>query len=99
MKKTVTIQEAIKANEHSRVRRVDSIDWFDIGRLKNVNFYLKEVLADWEVEEKPLEIWINIHEGNLYSYHTTKESADRCCFDGRIRCVKMREVDDVEGVG
>lgn len=98
--KRVNIIEAIKANEHSRVRIVGDNIWISVGCIKGIKYLtFDSILADWEVEEKPLEIWINIHEGNLYSYHTTKESADRCCFDGRIRCVKMREVDDVEGVG
>lgn len=106
MKKTVTIQEAIKANEHSRVRRVGADKW------KEINYFYPEfgidllipilrteILAEWEIEEKPLEIWVNIYYNNVMTFHSTKELAEsRLLGEERIRCVKMREVDDVEGV-
>lgn len=98
--KKVTIQEAIKANEHSRVRMVGKNDWMGIDTLKDkLGVYVVGVdfiLADWEIEEKPLELWANEYkrkDGTLdyYSYDS-KEEADASAEEDIIRCVKMREV-------
>ena len=90
--KKVTIQEAIKANEHSRVRIV-GFNWLSTGDLKCLSiFTIEDILADWEIEQKPLEIWCNVtRNGDIASYQT-KEEADTYAGLNRIRCVKMREV-------
>lgn len=100
MKKTVTIQEAIKANEHSRVRIVDYA-WFKVGELYHSETKLakEDILAEWEIEAKPIELWVNIYKSGICAGYESKSEADMAAQDTRIRCVKMREVDDVEGVG
>jgi len=97
-KKAVTIQEAIKANEHSRVR-ISGFNWFDVGELKaSDNFHQAEILADWEIEAKPLELWVNVYPNGRYSApFDSKEVADLLAnieSIERIRCAKMREVTD-----
>lgn len=97
MNKKVTIQEAIKANEHSRVRDLGSVEWYDIGQIKKQSLYFREdiILDDWEIEEKPLELWVNEHkDANYYFGYNSKEDADKSADGDRIRCVKMREVTD-----
>lgn len=107
MKKTVSIQEAIKANEHSRVRRLNyscNYPWYKVGELHNskLPICVEDILAEWEIEEKPLEVWCNVYYGSNinFSYHEIKEDADtyhKSNNRNRIRCVKMREVmDDTE---
>ena len=103
--KKVTIQEAIKANEHSRVRRVGTDKW------KDVKFYYPDkgardhimpishldIVGEWEIEQKPLEIWCNVYEAEpltKFDFFETKYEADKWEVKGRIRCVKMREVTD-----
>ena len=94
MNKKVTIQEAIKANEHSRVR-IDGLVWFEVGEIykHESGFNFADILAEWEIEEKPLELWVNVC-GNSYAVYLNKEEADLYAGLNRIRCVKMREVVD-----
>ena len=93
MKKTVSIQEAIKANEHSRVRLAIG-DWFEVGQIASEGwrFDFGDVLAEWEIEAKPLELYINIDSDEWMAIFKTKEEAEKFSNAGRIRCVKMREV-------
>jgi hypothetical protein len=91
--KRVTIQEAIKANEHSRVRRV-GFDWYEVKSFEKLSgFIYEDILADWEIEERSLELWANIYNDTSMRVFNTKEYADAQA-NGRIRCVKMREVTD-----
>ena len=93
--KRASIQEAIKANEHSRVRRVEDKCWYSVGKLKEImGFGTSSILADWEIEEKPLELWVNIYEDGENFAYFSKTEADDCADPDRIRCVKMREVTD-----
>lgn len=96
--KKVSIQEAIKANEHSRVRlSLHTVTmWYDVRAFNRCsNIPIEYILADWEIEEKPLEIWVNVYpEGVGRVVQKTKEEADFNKYGNRIRCVKMREVTD-----
>lgn len=52
---------------------------------------------DYRVKPEPLEGWVNVYPdtaGRYISFHSTKENADRSASDARIRCVKMREVEE-----
>jgi hypothetical protein len=42
---------------------------------------------------EPLECWINVYSwGPAVRVYKSEDEADRGAFDGRIRCVRMREV-------
>ena len=48
----------------------------------------------WRIKPEPLECWVNVHRpGNIYA-HRTKEEADKGESDSRVRCVRMREVEE-----
>lgn len=59
---------------------------------------------DWAVHEyrikpEPLEGWVNVYpkatpEWRVGGVHETKASADMCAGSDRLRCVKMREVEE-----
>lgn len=96
--KKVSIQEAIKVNEHSRVRRV-GFDWYEVKSFEKISeFIYEDIFAEWEIEEKPLELYVNVYEqtssGHDFDGYSSKEQADKYAGNDRIRCVKMREVTD-----
>lgn len=101
--KKATIQEAIKANEHSRVRTIFSQHWREAGYFKKKDhgynvfqLSIEEILGDWEIEEKPREAFVLMHsDGEIISAFLTKEKADsfiEARLAGFFLCVKMREV-------
>ena len=100
--KKVTIQEAIKANEHSRVRKIGDVVWYNTNGVKtalqNGVVYVEDIFAEWEIEEKTLELYVNVYEqtsgGHDFDGYSSKEQADKYAGNDRIRCVKMREVTD-----
>lgn len=83
----MTIQEALKANETKRVRRKTG-QWIPVCALKVSNF---DIIADWEAEEAPKEIWVNEYDNGVRSFYPTRELADGYS-NGRISCKKYREV-------
>jgi hypothetical protein len=42
---------------------------------------------------EPIELWVNVYpDGPAARVYKSEDEADRGAFDGRIRCVRMREV-------
>lgn len=95
--RTVNCIEAIKANrEGKRIRTIGSDAWvvpnfFD----KAVAISMKECLSDWEIEDEPLVLWVNIYaDASTGCAYNTKEAADENASYERIKCIKMVECRD-----
>lgn len=87
--------QAFEANKTKRVRRcIELSEWQEIGGLaKNNMFPLLWVFGDWQAEEPPMEIWVNVYEAQLiYTGYTSIDQADKCQATGRIACKRFIEV-------
>lgn len=94
--KTVSCIEAIKANrEGKRVRHKTDSKWLEPGYFSgNRMVSSEECLSDWEIEDEPLVLWVNVYgEGEFYAYKSKESAEDNYNID-RIKCIKMVECRD-----
>jgi len=96
MNKTVNCIEAIKANrDGKRVRHRTDSRWLEPGYFSgNRMVSSEECLSDWEIEDEPLVLWVNIYPNEVRLAYKTKEDADSNSGLARIKCIKMVEVRD-----